>query len=43
MGINGESIQNTFFDKKIEKNVFDVFGHKHVRGSLKNRFDGLEL
>ena len=29
-----------FFENKF---FFDVFGHKHVWGSLKNRFDGLEL
>ena len=27
----------------LKKNVLDVFGHKHAWGSLKNRFDGLEL
>ena len=47
MGINGASIQKTFFQKKKEDfflNVFlDVFGHKHAWGGLKNRFDGLEL
>ena len=43
MGINGRSIQKTFFSIFVFDFFFEVFGHKHACGGLKNRFDGLEL
>ena len=40
--LTADPSKKTFFQKK-DGFFFDVFGHKHVRGSLKSRFDGLEL